>query len=78
MKLLKRSATVGFKSKKGSAYIESAMTMPMACLILIVLIGISMTFHGKLVSQIDQHKKYFEEKKYAAKMEVVRLYESPF
>ncbi len=76
--LVKVSSRIIRNNKKGSMYIESSMVLPMACFVMIVLIGISMRFHGRLAEQVLEHEEYFTQKKYTIQMEIIRNYERVF
>lgn len=78
MILLENSAAVSFKlqSRKGSAYVESALVMPLTCLIIIGLMGIIMTFHGQLLQQVSKHKAEAANWECSNQLQLIRIHDS--
>lgn len=62
-------------NKRGSMYIEASMTLPLACFILIALVGLTMTFHGNVARQAENHKETVAGWDCKKEMELIRRYD---
>lgn len=79
MKLSVASARANFKNligdKRGSAYVEAAMVLPVSCLILVAMAGLIMAFHGSVGKQTASHIEEIRSWDCEAEIEVIRNYE---
>ncbi len=73
--LVKASFNKQVFNKRGSLYIEASMLMPLACFIMIALMGIIMTFYGHLVKQTENHKEEVCKWECTKEIELIRNYE---
>lgn len=51
------------------------MVMPLACLVVLALMGIIFAFHGDLAKQVESHKKQVSGWDFSVEMELIRNHE---
>lgn len=69
---LKQNFKNSLSNKKGSIFIEASITMPLACVIAVTIIQISVVLFNDFKNQVQDHVKYMDEKSYSMQIEIIR------
>lgn len=69
---LKQNFKNSLSNKKGSIFIEASITMPLACVIGVTIIQISVVLFNDFKNQVQDHVKYMDEKSYSMQIEIIR------
>lgn len=65
-------------SKRGSAILEGSMTMPIACIIAVMIMQTAVLFYDDFAVQVRTHKKQLDERNYTLQIEMIRNHEKYF
>lgn len=65
-------------NKRGSAILEGSMTMPLACIIAVMIIQMAVLFYDDFAVQVKDHKKQLDERYYTLQIEMIRNHEKYF
>ena len=60
--------------KRGGAYVEASMTLPLACLIMAALMGIVTSFYDSVAQTAAEHVEEAENWDVSGQIEAVRRY----
>lgn len=76
--LIKQSFKKALLNKRGSAILEGSMTIPLACIIAVMIIQTAVLFYDDFTVQVRAHKKQLDERNYTLQIEMIRNHEKYF
>jgi len=62
-----------FRERKGSQLVEATMVLPLTILVMMVLIGLIMTFFSDLQAQLEEHETLYAEQYLKNEVQTIRI-----
>lgn len=76
--LVKQNFKKNLFNKRGSIFIEASIVMPLACIITIMMIQISIVYYNEFAKQVHHHMDDISKKSFIIQTEIIRNYENIF
>lgn len=75
---IKQSFKKAMLNKRGSVILEGSMTIPLACIIAVMIIQTAVLFYDDFAVQVKTHKKQLSERNYTLQIEMIRNHDKYF